>query len=260
MKAAFIFDTVIAKKENNYYGMTLNYDFFKNRYLTIYDSIIVSTRVKDAENIKGIAGYKKLNGNGVVFLPISNYKEIPDVLQKRKKIMEELENVIDQVDVVIIRMPSVLGSLACKICKKKRKRYVIEMVACAWDGYRNHRNPMGKAIAPIMFWVTRKCVKNAPNVIYVTEEFLQKRYPTKGRQCSCSDVVLGGIKEDYLKSRMEKIDKFNKKEMKICTVANVEMKYKGHIYVLKAIKKLKKYGFDIKYYLIGNRRYFVFNE
>ena len=44
MKAAFIFDTILAIDENNnYFGMTLNYDFFKERYLTMFDSIIVIT-------------------------------------------------------------------------------------------------------------------------------------------------------------------------------------------------------------------------
>lgn len=252
MNAAFIFDTIILKKDENFYGMTLNYDFFKNRYLNMYDSIIVSTRVMDFNKIKGTEGYRKLNGDGVKFTPIVNYKQMPDAIKNRHKIKKELEKVIDQVDVVIIRMPSVLGILACAICNKKEKKYIIEMVACAWDGYINHRNSIGKAIAPIMFLATKKYVKKAPNVIYVTNRFLQKRYPTNGAQCSCSDVILNELEDNCLKDRMKKIENLNIKKMKICTVANVEMKYKGHIYVFRAIKELKKYGYDIEYYLIGN--------
>lgn len=252
MTAAFIFDTVIIKKESNYYGMTLNYEFFKNRYLTLYDSITVSTRVKNSDKVKGTEGYKKLNGENVKFIPINSYKSIPDALKNKRKICMELKSVIDSVDIVIIRMPSILGAIATDICRKNNKKYVIEMVACAWDGYMNHRNIFGKVIAPFIYIKTKKCVKKAPNVIYVTERFLQKRYPTDGRNCACSDVILNPIDDRILKERIEKIEKSYIKKMKMCTVANVGMKYKGHIYAFKAIKKLKECGYDIKYYLIGN--------
>ena len=252
MNAAFIFDTIILEKDTDFYGMTLNYDFFKRRYLSIYDSIIVSTRVMDFDKAKGTEGYRKVNGEKVEYIPINNYKQIPDAIKNRHKIKMELEEIIDQVDVVIIRMPSVLGILACNICNKKGKKYVIEMVACAWGGYIYHKNPLGKIIAPIMFITTKKYVKNAPNVIYVTNKFLQKRYPTKGKQCACSDVILNEFDDNDLRNRIKKIDDLNLKKMKICTVANVEMKIKGHIYVFKAIKKLKIYGYNIKYYMIGN--------
>lgn len=252
MKAAFIFDTVIAQKDKNYYGMTLNYDFFRERYLTIYNSLIVSTRVKPASDLKGIEGYKQLNGKNVEFIPINSYKNIPDAIKNYKKIYRELENVIDLVDVAIIRMPSILGMFASEICYRKKKKYIIELVACAWDGYMNHRNYFGKLIAPIIYFKTKKCIKKAPNVLYVTKSFLQKRYPTNGRACACSDVILNPIDSKVLDERIEKISKINTKKISMCTVANVGMKYKGHIYAFKAIRELKKYNFDIKYYLIGN--------
>jgi len=252
MKAAFIFDTVIAQKESDYFGMTLNYNFFKERYLTMYDSVIVATRVKKFSNVKGAEGYKKLNGRNVEFYPIKSYKEIPDAIKNRGKIINELKEVIDSVDVVIIRMPSILGNIASEICRKTNKKYIIEMVACAWDGYINHRNVFGKVVAPIIFLNTRACVRKASNVLYVTNKFLQRRYPTKSNQIGCSDVVLNEVDKSVLENRLKKIKNMNIKKLNFCTVANVGMKYKGHIYMFNAIKKLKKFGYEIKYYLIGN--------
>lgn len=254
MKVLFVFDTVLPEDDNkNFYGMTLNYDFFKSRYLSIFDSMIVSTRVKNKENVKGnISGYKIVNGDNVQVIPIRNYRNIPDSIFKYNSIKKELKNVIDSVDKVIIRMPSVLGIIASKICQKEKKNYLIEMVACPWDGYINHTNSIGKIIAPIMYLETKICVKKAPNVLYVTDEFLQRRYPTKGRQCDCSDVILNKQTDDDLNSRISKINETNIKELKLCTVANVGMKYKGHEYVFKAISDMKKYGINYKYYLIGN--------
>ena len=48
MKVAFIFDTVLLKDENNdYYAINLNYRLWKDRYLKVFDSMVVSTRVKE---------------------------------------------------------------------------------------------------------------------------------------------------------------------------------------------------------------------
>ena len=96
-------------------------------------------------------------------------------------------------------------------------------------------------------------MKKAPRVLYVTNEFLQKRYPTNGEQIACSDVVLEEITDDILDKRIARIQNKTDNEIKLCTVANVGLKYKGHEYVIRAISKLnkdndKKY----KYYLIGN--------
>lgn len=256
MKAAFIFDTILLKEHENYYGMTLTYNFLKKRYLSIFNELIVSTRVKEKEYVsENIQGYKITNGNKIKVVPINSYKNIPDSIIKRKKINKELESVIQKVDKVIIRMPSVLGIIACNICKKLRKDYIVEMVACAWDGYFNHTNPIGKLIAPIMYLSTRKAVYKAPKVLYVTEKFLQKRYPTSGESISCSDVDLETMasNNNILENRVKKISNINfSNPLKLCTVANVQIKYKGQEYVIKALSKLNKSKIRYKYILIGN--------
>lgn len=254
MKAAFVFDTVLIKEKNNFYGMTLTYDFFKKRYLSIYDKIIVITRYKEKkEEFGNISGYKKTNGKNVEVTPIRLYRDVPDAIKNYSKIYVELLNILNNVDVVIVRMPSILGMFACKICQDRAKNYIVEMVACPWDNYMNHARFGGKILAPFMFFMTKKCVKNAPKVIYVTNRFLQKRYPTKGMQCACSDVILKSLNgKDILSKRIEKIKESNVKCLNLCTVANVGLKYKGQKYVIKAISELNKCGYNFKYYLIGN--------
>lgn len=253
MTIGFVFDTVLYKKNDDYYGMTLTYDFFKNRYLDKIEKMSIITRTQDISLAKGnIDGYKITNGENVSVNPIDCYNQIPDALLKRKLINEKLKEQLKKCDKVIIRMPSVLGIFACNICEKNNVPYMIEMVACAWDGYCNHTNKIGKLIAPFMYYLTKKSVLKCKYVLYVTSEFLQKRYPTPGQQFACSDVVLYDADENILKNKIESLSNFDNKKFSLCTVANVGMKYKGHIYVLKAIKKLKKEGINIKYYLAGN--------
>lgn len=253
MNVGFVFDTVLLKKNNDYYGMTLTYEFFSERYLDKIDKMKVITRCDFFDNNKGdTSGYKKTNGNNLLVEPVFNYKKIPDALIKRKKILEELSSSLDSCDKVIIRMPSVLGIIACDYCEKNNKPYMIEMVACAWDGYINHTNRIGKIIAPFMFYFTKSKIKHCNYVLYVTDEFLQKRYPTFGKQFGCSDVVLKSSSSSILDKKIENSKKFNPKEFSMCTVANVGMRYKGHIYAFKAIKKIKEEDINVKYYLAGN--------
>lgn len=250
MTTAFVFDTKLYKRGNDYYAMTLTNDFFCERYLDKTDNLIVITRSEDIKNVVGnIDGYKKTNSEKVVVSPVFRYNSIPDIFTKHRSIVKEMESNLKKCDNAIIRMPSVLGVVACDICRRKHIPYLIEMVACAWDGYMNHTNLTGKLVAPFMFLCTRKKVRESLWTIYVTNQFLQKRYPTRGKSFSCSDVVISDEKKVLKKIKSREFDKFN---FKMCTVANVGMKYKGHKYALLAMKKLKDDGINIKYFLAGN--------
>lgn len=254
MKVAFFFDTVLLKdKNNNFYGMTLTYEFFKNRYLQNFQQMIISTRVKNMhEEKENVSGYRQTDGENVEVKPINSYKSIPDAIINRKHIEKEIGEILQNVDKVIIRMPSVIGMFACKCAEKYKKPYLIEMVACPWDGYSNHTHWEGKILAPIMWHLNRKYIKNAPKVLYVTDEYLQKRYPTKGEQIACSDVVLNKFDDNVLQERLEKIKNMDMKSIiKLATVASVELKYKGQEFVMKAISQLNKEGKKFEYYLAG---------
>lgn len=253
MRVGFVFDTVLLKKENDYFGMTLTYDFFQERYLDKIDKLDVITRTEQIDKYNGdTSGYKITNGKNVSVNPINSYKKIPDIILKNSKIKKEMASRLDLCDKVIIRMPSVLGIVACDYCEKNNKSYMIEMVACAWDGYLNHTNRIGKIIAPFMYFITKKKIRECNYVLYVTNEFLQRRYPTNGRQFGCSDVVLQESDCAILDNKINKMNNFDSKSYSLCTIANVGMKYKGHIYAFKAIKKLKQDNVNVTYYLAGN--------
>ena len=87
MKVGFVFDTILYKKDDNYFGMTLTYDFFKTRYLDKFDKMSIITRTQEIALAKGnIDGYRITNGKNVDVNPIHYYNRIPDAFLKRKKI------------------------------------------------------------------------------------------------------------------------------------------------------------------------------
>ena len=124
-------------------------------------------------------------------------------------------------------------------------------MGCVFDALWNH-GFFGKIIAPYMFFKMKKIIKQANYAIYVTNSFLQERYPSKCKSISASNVNIQTGDEKIVAKRLSKIDSFSKnKEIKLMTSAAVDVAYKGQEYVIKSIRILKNKGINVKYYLAG---------
>ncbi|WP_432354363.1 glycosyltransferase family 4 protein [Sporosarcina sp. A2] len=166
-------------------------------------------------------------------------------------VIRKIKEAVYSHDYIVIRMPSFYGIVAIRYAEKMNKKYLVEVVGCPWDAFWNH-SLKGKIIAPFMWFFTRKTLKDAPYVVYVTNEFLQRRYPTKGKSIGCSDVVLPKLEKGILKKRLEKINLLEKRKPIILgTTAAVNVRYKGQEYVIKAISKLNNEGHNFEYHLAG---------
>lgn len=251
MKGAFFHDHVMKENNGNFYSNGgLPYKVFR-RYLTICDSLIVSTRVEkvNEETAKFLV---MSSGEQVQMQPIKNYKTVPDYIINNAKIKKEIRNIISSVDIVIVRLPSILGSMAFYEAKKLNKNCIVEVVGCAWDALMNYGKDLkGKILAPYMFFRTKRIVKNAKNVIYVTEKFLQKRYPTKGNNIGCSNVNLEKVDEKILEERIQKIKNLdNNKKIMIGLVGSLNVRYKGHEMAIKALKGISN-NYDVELHFLG---------
>ncbi|MGR5915177.1 glycosyltransferase family 4 protein [Bacillus pacificus] len=130
------------------------------------------------------------------------------------------------------------------------KPYFVEVVGCPWDAFLN-LGIKGKLIAPYMKIATRNRVKEAPFAVYVTKEFLQKRYPTKGENINCSNVALIEFDDAVLEKRLQRIQQDNPKII-IGTTAAVNVRFKGQQYIIEALGNLKKQGItNFEYHLTG---------
>ncbi len=109
----------------------------------------------------------------------------------------------------------------------------------------------GKLIAPYMKIATRNRGREAPFAVYVTKEFLQKRYPTKGENINCSNVALIEFDDAVLEKRLQRIQQDNPKII-IGTTAAVNVRFKGQQYIIEALGNLKKQGItNFEYHLTG---------
>ena len=234
---------------NNYYGIAHNDEMFK-RYFHIANKISVAIRVKKISQEDA----KKLSK--ITIKPFEVF-EVPNILSvenmfKIHKAKEIIKNAVLKSDYIVVRLPSITGFIAIDFAKKYNKPYLTEVVACPWDAYWNH-SFKGKLFAPLMYYKTKKRVWNSEYVIYVTNNFLQKRYPSKGIGISCSNVSLKEFDNKVLDRRMEKIKNLKPGgKIIIGTTAAVNVRYKGQQYVIQALGKLKKKGItNYEYQLVG---------
>ena len=93
-------------------------------------------------------------------------------------------------------------------------------------------------MAPSSFLAERRRIKEAPYVCYVTGEFLQRRYPTKGKSVSCSNVVVHAADPSILTKRLERIKRSAQKQKYVLgTAAAIDVRYKGQVHILRSWRR-----------------------
>lgn len=244
MSLLFIHDHKFPKFKDEYFCSYGFDDKFCDRYIQNFGKIkIMACHTKANINEKKFSD--RISEN-ISFITFNNIKDI-----LKRKVRKQIEEEIKQSGYLIVRLPSFIGLISLMYIKKLNKPYLVEMVGCPFDALWNH-GISGKILAPIMYMLCKKEIKEAPYVVYVTNEFLQKRYPTKGESISCSNVMLPKNEKNILQNRLKKIqsEKLNKKII-LGTCATVGSRYKGQQNVIKAIKVLKEKGYEVEYQLVG---------
>lgn len=242
----FIHSHIFLKYKGNYYTTgTLNNDVL-SRYVDIFGQVTMLTRQKDVT--------EPPNPQRKITLPEVSFKKLPDFLSlsglknypaAKKMIREQVE----KSDFLILRT-SEAANIAAEWAQKKGVPYLFEVVGCAFGSLWSH-SLQGKLLAPIEFFQARNVIRNADWVVYVTNEFLQRRYPTNGKSIGCSDVSLGKPNPELLQRRMEKL-RWEPKTWVLGTTSIIDVRYKGQQYVIQALGKLKQKGFtNFEYQLVG---------
>lgn len=202
------------------------------RYVNIFGSVKVIGRILRENEAK--KGYSLIDDERITVTDSENLKE-------------DIKNA----DSVIARLPSINGYKAVHYAKKYKKQYAVEVVGCIFDSYWYY-SVLGKLAALPSFLIMRHFVKKAPYAVYVTKQFLQKRYPCRGKTAEISNADILKTDKAVLEKRIDGIDT-GKTVIKIGTAGSVDTPYKGQAYVINSIKQLEKsLGVRVEYELAGS--------
>ncbi len=238
------------KQTDKYYTAGgLNKEFL-TKYLNYFDSVTLITR-KEILKEEDKNRVSECNSENIFFHPIENFSMKKLILGKYNSL---IQNEVKKSDFCIIRMPNIISIVALHYAIKYKKEYMVELVGCAWDSFWNYGNLQGKLMAPIMYFITKHYIKKAKNVIYVSEEFLQKRYPNAHNHIGCSDVNLWYIDEKVLQKRLHKIEDMSEQgKYKLGLIGSLNVNYKGHKQAIEALAKLNNPNIELHFLGAGKK-------
>lgn len=249
LSGVFFHDLPIYKDVDGIYCSTTLTDKMFERYLLVVDELIIVTRVYQLDVTYEKANQERISEQRIRIIGMPNLNTFYGFVFLLPKAKKEIREIIKQSDLIFIKggtIANIAAAEARKVCKK----YQIDAAGCAWDAYWNH-SIKGKLVAPIFEYLTKKDIWNAACVVYVTNHWLQDRYPTKGISTNASNVVLEDFDVSILKKRLKMlIGLHNRDTLVIGTTAALDNRAKGQHFVIEAMKILTS-QINIRYELVG---------
>jgi glycosyltransferase involved in cell wall biosynthesis len=247
MKVLYSTQSVVEFDGQHYFSNPVQAAY--RRYLTLGEEITVFSYLKVVKQPKST----KVDDGAVKFFFAKKINTFTAILRHDSEWNDkQAEKLVKESDVCVCHVPCGHSYQVIKYAKKFNKPYLIVVCGCPWDALWNY-DWRGKLLAPQAYFTLKSIVRDAPYSIYVTNEFLQKRYPTKGKSIGCSNVNISTGIEGVLEQRLDNIEKRMKdgRTLRIGTAAAIDVPYKGQEYVIRALAQLKKYGIRYEYHLIG---------
>jgi len=209
------------------------------RYLRVFDTLTVFAREGRLPPGKQKADLVLSSGPNISFALGPNLSSPMAQLRRRAEARNYLRQYLAEVDAVVARLPSELGLLAISEAERSGLPWAVEVVTCAWDALWNYGTVQGKLYAPVMAARMRGTVGNAPFALYVTKEFLQRRYPNvTGNTVACSNVEIPVPSSVVLDQRLSRIAR-EPRPLVLGLIGTLRTRFKGIQTVLAALARIR---------------------
>lgn len=154
----------------------LTYERFWKRYLQVFDSVLVITRVKPVKKIP--SGWDRATNSDVEFCALPDYQGAYQYLMKMNLIKKNILNALKPCYSFIFRVPDNISTQVWKHLGSGYP-YGLEVVGDPWEAFAP--GSVNSFIRPYARWSWTRNLKlqckQASAVSYVTECILQRRYP-----------------------------------------------------------------------------------
>lgn len=222
-------------RHGNYYSKSIYNDAFLNRYLNVFTSLHIISKVRLINDIDET--YNLINTNRVTVVELPFYKGLLGLICNVAKLIKILYHLNKDFDMTIYRMAQIEGILTYMLSYKKRP-FALEIV----------NDP--KSFTDVNFILRLLAVKTLKRMLrktigvsYVTKNYLQKRYPVKNTNAVCESYSSVDIDNTnhYNWEYRDKMDSF-----KLIHVSNqIETNSKGHKTSIDIIQKLRASGYKV---------------
>lgn len=252
MKALLVHSTKFKKYEDFYYSRQFSYGILKERYLRYVNELHVIGRV---EKVSSAEDYNISSGENVYHKSVPNIMSPIKLLKNKNKVSKSIENYLlkESIDIIVARLPSAYSLMAIKIADKLGITVIVEMVGDPLESLWNHGSLKGKLYAPISYLKHKKQLKKTKNIIFVTKNYLQKRYQPDFRKVNTTNIsnVDLTVEQNFDIEKKKLHYPFNNEVVKISTIGDFTSKYKDIDTAISFINGMRKLGYNVHLYILG---------
>ena len=229
---------------------TFPYEYWRP-YLGVFDQVRVVGRCKRVENVP--ASFRQVTGPAVEFAQIPYYQGPRQFLGKAMSVTHAARTAFKVGDAVIMRIPSMLANCLEPRLRQIKYPFGVTVVGDAYEVFAPQA--VQAPLRPLLrWWFTRlqkrQCA-TASGASYVTQTYLQQRYPNQTYQIGVSDVELEHILPENkfcIKESTERI--------RLIMVGSLEQLYKApDVLICATAQCILKYDLDLELILVGGGKY-----
>ena len=223
---------------------------FWMRYLQVFEQVEIIARVANVDSVP--VDFKQVTGDRIALIGLPSYVGFMGLIKRAFAIRNKLVISLCNTDAIIFRVPSQTVMIAQWGILRLKTPYALEIVGDPYDVFRSGIS--NQILDKFLGWFStislKRLARNATACCYVTEAYLQKRYPSLSEVAvSCSDIDLNT--DDY--SSSPKV--LSQQPSRIVFVGSFEQMYKGPDILIKAISELCKEGLFFEVRMVGGGRY-----
>jgi glycosyltransferase involved in cell wall biosynthesis len=220
------------------------------RYLEHFTSVVVVARGHAAKSAGEVEGLSRSDGPGVQFSLQTGRRGVARLFPTPRAVTRNLVEIVESADAVVARVPSRLGLRVANLATSAKRPVALEVVGSALHSLWHHGSLAAKLYAPILDVQTKLAARNASAALYVTREYLQKRYPCPGLVASASNVVIPKPDPKVLEERRTRLLR-GRGELTLCFVGTLADRHKGLDTLLEALVILKACGKQCRLEVVG---------
>lgn len=224
------------------------------RYLSAFDEVEVICRqgapasLPDPEK-RTVAAHDRVR---FTFLPDLGLG--PDMTARRRRARAVVEAALGGASAAVVRLPSEVGYLTAAAARRLGTPWAAEIAGCPWDGLLSHGSRLAKVYAPLAMHRMRRTVARAPFALFVTERFLQGRYPARSalEQAACSNVEIDPPGEDALTRRLARIGGIAERTpVRLGLIGTLKTRSKGIQTVMAALAQAPQALAEARFHVLG---------
>lgn len=236
MKALIVIDEHVFHYGGHYYVRELGTDLTE-RYLQVFDSIRVATRVDSVEELD-LNVHRQMDNDRVEVFPLKFFRGYKQFLLQMLSLRKQYRNVIGDCKVALVRLPSTIGFSIANLVVRKKIPLACEVVASPYDFFRIKKPGIEKILYGIYHFQLKRACAMADGVAYVTEKALQQHYPASKEGSFTTHYSSAKISPAFYTAARELSESG---ALMLCHIAHpINNREKGHDVAIRVVAELNR--------------------